>query len=104
MPSNQTSPASRDEWSEHIAMWRASKLTRIEYCQQQDLKLNAFIYQNNRRQQVQTKSLTLVPVTVRATARPASSDVVLRGPNGWSLTMASDVSTAWLGELLGRLA
>ena len=103
MPSNQTSPASHDEWSEHIAMWRASELTRIEYCQQHDLKLNAFTYQNKRRQQVQTKSLTLVPVTVRA-ARPASGDLVLRGPNGWSLAMASDVSTAWLGELLGRLS
>ena len=104
MPSNQTSPASHDEWSEHIAMWRASELTRIEYCQQHDLKLNSFIYQNNRRQQVQTKSLTLVPVTVRAAPRPASGDLVLRGPNGWSLAMASDVSTAWLGELLGRLS
>jgi hypothetical protein len=104
MPSNQTSPSSHDEWSEHIAMWRASKLTRIEYCEQRDIKLSSFIYQNNRRQQVQAKSLTLVPVTVRATPRPANGNLVLSGPNGWSLAMASDVSTAWLGELLGRLS
>jgi hypothetical protein len=104
MPSNQTSPASHDEWSEHIVMWRTSKLTRAAYCQQHDLKLNTFIYQNNRRQQVQTKSLTLVPMTISAAPLPASGDLVLRGPNGWSLAMASDVSTAWLGELLGRLS
>ena len=104
MPSNQTSPTSRDEWSEHIAMWRAGKLTRSEYCQQHDLKLNAFIYQNKRHQQGQPKSLTLVPMKVRAAPLPASGDLVLRGPNGWSLALASDVSTAWLGELLGRLS
>ena len=91
MPSNQTSPATHDEWSEHIAMWRAGKLTRVEYCQQHDLKLSTFVYQINRRQRVQTKSFTLVPVTVRAAPPPASGDVVLRGPNGWSLSMASDV-------------
>lgn len=104
MPSNQTSPASHDAWPEHIAAWRAGKLTRIEYCRQHDLKLNAFIYRSKRYQQGQPKSLTLVPVTVRSTTKPASGDLVLRGPNGWSLAMASDVSTVWLGELLGRLA
>lgn len=102
MPSNQTPPTSRDEWSEHIAMWRASKLTRAEYCRVHQLKLNVFIYQNNRRQESAAKALTLVPVKVRAAA--ADGEVVLRGPNGWSLAMASDVSPAWLGELLGRLS
>lgn len=104
MPSNQTTPASHDAWSEHIAMWRASKLTRVEYCQQHDLKLSTFAYQINRRQRVKTNSLTLVPVTVRVAPLAARGDLVLRGPNGWSLAMAGDVSTAWLGELLGRLS
>ena len=104
MLSNQTSPASYDAWSEHIAMWRASKLTRVEYCQQHDLKLNTFAYQINRRQRSPKNSLTLVPVMVRAAPLAAGGDLVLRGPNGWSLAMAGDVSTAWLGELLGRLS
>jgi hypothetical protein len=102
MPSNPTSPVSRDEWSEHTAKWRTSGLTRIAYCQQYGLQLNSFIYQINRRQDGQSKELTLVPVKVRAA--PPGGDVVLRGPRGWSLTMASDVSTAWLGELLERLS
>ena len=104
MPSNQTNPASHDAWSEHIAMWRASKLTRVEYCQQHDLKLSTFAYQINRRQRAPKNSLTLVPVTVLAAPLAATGDLVLRGPNGWSLAMAHDVSTAWLGELLGRLS
>jgi hypothetical protein len=102
MPSNPTSPISRDEWSEHIAKWRTSELTRIEYCQQHGLQLNSFVYQINRSQEAQAKKLTLVPVKVRVA--PSGGDVVLRGASGWSLTMASDVSTAWLGDLLGRLA
>lgn len=101
MPSNQTSPTSRDEWSDHIAMWRSSKLTRAEYCRQHDLKLHTFIYRI-KRQHTLTKPLTLIPVKVHAT--PAVGEVVLLGPKGWSLAMASDVSAAWLGELLGSLS
>ena len=103
MPSIQTPPSPHAEWSNHIAMWRASKLTRAEYCQQHDLKLNTFIYQNNRRQEARAKALTLVPVKV-GTAPAVGGGVVLQGPKGWSLMMAADVSTAWLGELLGRLS
>ena len=102
MPLNPTSPISRGEWSEHIACWRASTLTRIEYCQEHGLALNAFIYQINRHQDGQAKKLTLVPVKVGA--MPSCGEVVLRGPRGWSVAMASDVSPAWLGELLGCLS
>ena len=102
MPSNQTFPTSHDEWSNHVAMWRASKLTRAQYCRQHDLKLNVFVYQINRRQEAIAKTLTLVPVRIEATS--AGGEVVLRGPKGWSLAMASDVSAAWLGELLGSLS
>ncbi|MFI4941003.1 MAG: IS66 family insertion sequence element accessory protein TnpA [Burkholderiales bacterium] len=102
MPSNPTSPISRDEWSEHIAKWRTSELTRIEYCRHHGLQLNSFVYQINRSQEAKAKGLKLVPVKIQAA--PPGGDVVLRGPRGWSLTMTSDVSTAWLGDLLGRLA
>lgn len=102
MPSNPTSPTSRDEWSEHVAKWRASELTRIEYCQQHGLRLKTFIYQINRDQGGPARKLTLVPVKVGA-ATPSCGEVVLRGPKGWSVTMGGDVSAAWLGDLLGRL-
>ena len=102
MPSNQTPPASRDEWSRHIVKWRASKLTRAQYCEQHELKFNTFVYQNNRQQEALAKTITLVPVKIAVAA--TKSELVLRGANGWSLSMASDVSAAWLSELLGRLS
>ena len=92
---------SSDHWPEHIIQWRASTLTRAEYCRQHDLKFHTFIYQI-KRQQVQTKSLTLVPVQI--CAAPANSDLVLHGPKGWSLAMAGNVSPVWLAALLGGLA
>lgn len=94
-------PTPHDNWPEHIATWRASKLTRIEYCRQHDLKLHAFIYRI-KQQHTQTKSFTLIPVKVHAT--PASGDLVLRGPNGWSLAMAGGVSPVWLAQLLAGLS
>lgn len=98
MPSQSTQ---HDNWPEHIATWRSSKLTRIEYCRQHDLKLHAFIYRI-KRQHTLTKPLTLIPVKVHAT--PASGDLVLRGPNGWSLAMAGCVSPVWLAQLLAGLS
>jgi len=102
MTSNQTSASSQDEWSEHVAAWRASDVTRAEYCRQHGLKLNVFLYQVNRHRSALSKSLTLVPVKVQAA--PGSGPLVLLGPKGWSLSLASDVPAAWLGELLGALS
>jgi hypothetical protein len=102
MSSNTTSPISSEEWSVHIARWRTSGLTRSEYCEQHGLLLNSFIYQVKRCQDSQAKKLTLVPVKVNAA--PRDGDVVLRSPKGWSLTLASDISAVWLGDLLERLS
>lgn len=97
------SSASRsfDNWPEHIAQWRASRLTRAEYCRQHDLKFHAFIYQL-KRQYTLTKPLTLIPVKVHAA--PVSGELVLHGPKGWSLAMAGGVSPVWLAQLLAGLA
>jgi hypothetical protein len=98
---NQPSQISREEWIEHVSKWRTSGLTRVAYCQQENIPINSFIYQVNRSQETQANELTLIPVKVQAV--PAGGELVLRSPNGWSLAMASDVSAAWLSDLLGRL-
>lgn len=106
MTSNPAS-LSPDAWAEHIGAWRESKLTRAEYCRQHGLKLNLFLYRLSRQQTALTKTLTLIPVSVdtAAPAAPAArADLVLCGPRGWSLSMASDVPAAWLGQLLGALS
>lgn len=92
-----------EAWAEHVAAWRESKLTRAEYCRQHGLKLNLFLYRLSRQQSALAKSLTLVPVSVE-TAPAARADLVLRGPQGWSLSMTCDVSAAWLGQLIGTLS
>jgi hypothetical protein len=101
MTSNPTSQTP-DAWAEHVAAWRASKLTRAEYCRQHGLKLNLFLYRLSRHQSA------LQDADARSrhvdTAPSARADLVLRGPQGWSLSMAGDVSAAWLGQLLGALA
>lgn len=102
MTSNQIPQITHDEWSAHIAAWRVSKLTRAQYCRQHELQLNVFLYQINRQQGALSRTLTLVPVRVAASA--PSGEVVLRGPKGWSLALTTDVSAAWLGELLGALS
>lgn len=102
MTSNPTS-LSPEAWAEHVTAWRKSKLMRAEYCRQHGLKLNLFLYRLSRHQSKLAKPLTLVPVSVETTPA-AGADLVLRGRQGWSLSMAGDVSAAWLGQLLGALA
>jgi hypothetical protein len=102
MTSNSTS-LSPDAWAEHISAWRESKLTRAAYCRQHGLKLSLFVYRLSRHQTAPDKTLTLVPVSVDA-APAARADLVLRGPGGWALSMAGDVSAAWLGKLMGALS
>lgn len=102
MTSNPAS-LSPEDWATHITSWRESKLTRAEYCREHGLKLNLFLYRLSRHQSALAKTLTLVPVSVE-TAPAAGADLVLRGAQGWSLSMAGDVSAAWLGQLLGALA
>lgn len=94
---------SAEDWTKHVTAWRESKLTRAEYCRQHGLKLNLFLYRLSRHPSALAKTLTLVPVSVD-TATAARTDVVLRGPKGWSISMSGDVSAAWLGQLLGALA
>ena len=102
MTSNPTS-LSPDAWAEHVAAWRESKLTRAEYCRQHGLRLNLFRYRLSCNQSALAKTLTLVPISID-TAPATRADLVLRGPQGCSLSAAGDVSAAWLGQLLGALA
>ena len=89
-------------WAEHITRWQSSKLTRAEYCRQHNLEFNLFLYRLKRHRQTVAPPVTLMPVAVRTASPPR--ELVLRGPKGWSLTLAADVSTHWLAELMGQLS
>lgn len=103
MTSKSTSSPTPDDWAEHIAAWRASKLSRAAYCREHDLKVHVFLYRINRQQSDRAEPLTLVPVSTN-TAPLSRGDLTLHSPQGWSLSMSSDVSAAWLGQLLGTLS
>ena len=90
------------DWAEHIARWQTSKLTRSEYCRQHKLKFHIFVYRLKRHRQTVAKPVTLVPITVRKSSTP--DQLVLRGPNGWSLALAADVPTDWLAKLMMQLS
>ncbi|PWF43649.1 hypothetical protein C7C56_020680 [Massilia glaciei] len=67
------------------------------------MKFNIFLYRINRQQNALAKTLTLIPVSIDK-APPSRGDMLLRSPQGWSLSMSADVSAAWLGQLLGALS
>jgi hypothetical protein len=97
----RSQPAQKIDWPEHISQWRASKLTRTEYCRQHSLKFQTFVYKVKRHRQGPSIPLTLVPVKVQTAL--AAPDLILRGPKGWCLTLGAGVSADWLAELLRQL-
>lgn len=103
MTPNSPSDISPDTWNEHIAAWRISKLSRAAYCRQHGLKVHAFLYRINRQCSDPASPLTLVPVNP-IIAVPSGNGLILRGRQGWSLSMSNDVSATWLGQLLGALS
>lgn len=98
----QAQQAPQHNWPEHITRWQDSKLTRNEYCLLHDLKFHTFVYQIKRHRKIQTRPITLVPIRVRATSAP--QDLLLQGPNGWSLMLGAGTSASWLAELMGQLS
>ncbi|MES3041512.1 MAG: IS66 family insertion sequence element accessory protein TnpB [Pseudomonadota bacterium] len=103
MTANSASAIQPDTWAEHFAAWRLSKLSRAAYCRQHGLKVHVFLYRLNRQHSAPTSTLTLVPVST-GMARSSPNELTLRGPQGWSLSLSTDVSAAWLGQLLGALS
>lgn len=63
----ETMQERRAFWVGHVQAWRDSGLTQIAYCQQHDLKPKALAYWI-RRSRRDTRTLTLVPLTVQGQA------------------------------------
>lgn len=97
----ETMQERRAFWVGHVQAWRDSGLTQVAYCQQHDLKPKALAYWI-RRSRRDTRTLTLVPLTVQGQA-PAA-DLVLHHPSGWQLSLPSAVEPAWLAGVLRGLA
>jgi hypothetical protein len=94
--------ARQEFWFEHIQGWRASGLSQSAYCALHGLKIASLGYWISRDKAARVP-LTLVPVSVAASAVRAGEGLVLHSPSGWSLSVPTNAPADWLGELLRRL-
>lgn len=96
----------RQHWQKHVAAWRHSGLTQVDYCKQHGLvpKQLGYRVKKDRQQTMvgcRTPAVTLVPVQIQESK---GTEVVLQNTTGWQLTIPSGVSADWLATLLRGLS
>ncbi|MHB8496203.1 MAG: IS66 family insertion sequence element accessory protein TnpA [Casimicrobiaceae bacterium] len=84
-------------WSERIAAFAASGLSRRAWCRQEGLNPNTLDYWRSR---LRPATKALVPIVVSADST-ADVEVALRG--GVRLRIRSGTDPGWLAQLLGAL-
>ncbi len=89
----------REFWMGHAQTWRESGMTQGAYCEQHGLKLSTLGYWS-RRDKGAVNRVRLVPVKVQESGSPG---LVLRGAQGWQLSLPPGVPARWLAELLRAL-
>lgn len=102
----QANSLSKNAWFVHVAKWRSSKLTRAAYCTQHGLKLRSFIYWINQSKTAKANTptgITLVPAKIKISTPNPTEHLVLRCPNGSTLSLPTNTPANWLGALLGQL-
>lgn len=102
----KTLESKRQYWQEHVAAWRRSGQTQVDYCLQHGLvpKQLGYRVKKDRPQDTvgnRTPAVTLVPVQLQ---EATCADVVLQNAGGWQLTLPSGVSADWLASLLRGLS
>lgn len=91
--------ANRELWLGHVRAWRESGLTQRAYCETHGLKLSTLGYWS-RRERGTVGGVKLVPVKVEGMSLPG---LVLRGAQGWQLSLPPGIPSGWLAELLRAL-
>lgn len=92
-------------WDGHLKACSESGLTKVAYCQHQDLKVKSFYYWQRRLRSSTDNPVTLMPVSVQAPPSPEpSGEMILRHASGWALHLPAGLSPAWLASLLREVA
>lgn len=96
----------RQHWQAHVAAWRQSGLTQVDYCKHHGLVPKQLGYRVKKDRQRTTvdgrmPAVTLVPVQLQ---EAKGADVVLQNTTGWQLTIPSGVSAQWLASVLRGLS
>ena len=106
MTSIQGNKITRSQWFAHVEQWRASGLTKSEYCQVNGITVHALSYwiTRHREQGPECGKLTLIPakMTGNTDASPSTS-LILHCPNGSQLHFPAGTPAVWLGALLAQL-
>lgn len=90
-------------WKEWIEKWRESGLTQRAFAQQHGLHARQISYWVK-----QFAKIDAIPHLIPVRIKPGNLAsgmlaLTLRSPSGWSVTIPSGQSAAWLGELLQSL-
>ena len=94
-------------WRSRIQAWRASGLSKSAFAQLHGFPSWQVSYWTAQfPESGQAAAAPLIPVRVKYVAvdsRPAVPMLTLHSPGGWKLTIAPQISAAWLGSLLQSL-
>ena len=90
-------------WREHSDAWKSSGLTQAEYCKQQGISYQSFVYQHNRiASKAQRKTamsfVEAKPEAVAVSAQAAGLQLML--PNGIRVGITNEVSPILLKAVL----
>lgn len=100
--SNDTQPASREEWFALIDEQVVSGLSQTAFCKQRNLTLCRFTYYKQLRNQSAPKG-TFEPVKVRHEQSPSTGMIKIDLPNGFCCHVPSTVSADKLKSIIGAL-
>lgn len=90
-------------WREHSDAWKSSGLTQAEYCKQQGISYQSFVYQHNRMacKARRTTAMSFVEAkseTVAVTNQAAGLQLML--PNGIRIGITNEVNPVLLKTVL----
>ena len=95
----------------HVDAWRASDLTREEYCSRNGIVLSTFVrwirgyaHLVDRAPKIHA-AVSLLPVKVQSdvSVAPASHSLELRSPSGFVWTFGSSMDPGWVAEMVRRI-
>ena len=89
-------------WKEHSEAWKVSGLTQVEYCAQQGIGYQGFIYQHNRMankgKRTAINFVEAKPEAVTVNSQAAGLQLML--PNGIRIGITNEVNPALLKTVL----
>ena len=108
-------PKKQAYWAKHSRGWKASGLSQRDYCNREELSLSSFdrwrrlIREAAAAKAAQATSQKAVPAKLTLVQAHASgeagmgSEIVLRSPAGWQVTLPPALDREALMQLLSRL-